>query len=817
MVSLSIAIPVAVSCAALFVAMAVIGTVVWIRLRKERISLAAMNASQRRYALGTQHLYDTITELSHEEGTALRRYGQLPYGCPTEWGLLSSRDTLPTPAAPSESKSGLIERAQSFRKSLSFSRPKSAPPNRLQKRNILSSCGPVTDSPKHLAPPGFPYSTEGVQVSAVEGALELPTQVTPRQTPEREYDRNGLDLNMRPISSASLGVASRRHSHFPVFEHRPESKPPPARVRGWSITAQSPGEVPSQPAPLPPVAYPPNRFTLSKDNSLMRLSSLSLDTADSSILGDGMGASATDGELASPALPPCPTFAPYSADDVGRGYSGCNPAACSSSLLLPSTAFPTNSTLPGSFQHGPPRRSQTTRSPSFAAEHASPPPRRSESLYTNPIRRSSWFGTRSRTSWEESSLLPHFSQMQHNLPNANTPFGCGHTPINNPNPPSRQGNLVREPPQQTAELLQRAPLYSAMKGSKEIRKGHRRQNCVRISVHPPVMFQCSGFPPTFEEVEELEGADKHRSQACVFDLSTSNLPSPAADISPVSMKSPSSAREAIVFRDPHYSPMTPTKKRKHNRPEEDVFCCGKKESLPKIFTSFTSGDGSLSTTPSPEKTAPILLQSSNTSPVTHENQGMGSPQRQSIVKGPRCQPGKTPSSFRSPAPLGESLASTPTESPSRQPRPSDSNNSNNDHYRGNSAPGQETSGAQHAHRPGPGQAMSLGHKKAPSANSGSCVTIWEDQKDERSSIKKSPGVHGAIIELASLSPRGTERRKSTTRTKKSPWKASKATNQTPGQSFATPTRPRVGLGIDTTPGSLYDREGFLMEYPGRYT
>ncbi|RMJ21011.1 hypothetical protein PHISP_08119 [Aspergillus sp. HF37] len=811
MASLATVVPVAVACSVVFVVLAVFGMVVWMRLRKERLSLAVANASQRRYALGSQQFPDTITELSQEEGTALRRYGQLPYGGPTEWGHLASNDNLTTPAGPPEPKSQLTEKARSLRKSLSFTHHKSRRRSRLQKRSLLGSSGSLADPANKLAPPNAPYSKDGSSVSAVEGALELPTETTPRQTPERDDDRDSLDLTMRPISSVYPVVPQRKHtSLFPVFEDHAET--PPTRVRGGSITTQSPGTVPSQPAPPPPVAYPTNRFTLLKDDSAMRLSSLSLDTTESSILDDCMGPSGTEGGLTSPALPPCPTFTPYSADDVGIDYYGSSSAAPSSSLH-PSTAFPTNSTLSANFQLEPPRksprRSQTARSPSYNSEHASPPPRRSESLYTNPVGRGPPRGSHFHPIRRSSPLLPHFSQLRHDLPDANIPFRGGPSSISSHDIPSRKASLVQETPQQTPERHPRAPLPSAMKGSSGTVKGHRRQNCVRISIHPPATFEGSGFPPTFEEAEELEDPEKNKSQ--VFDLSTPKDTSPSTEISPGSMNRPSPAREAAVSRDPHYSPATPTKKRKHYRTDDDVFSSEKSKPLPGIFTSLPSGSSCLSSTPSPDKSFHMWSQGLIYSPATHENQAIASPRR-SNVKGPRSQPGKKPNSIRSPAPLGENIESTPAGSPSRLPQTSKSRTSKDD----SNALGQLSSPPRDGNRSESRRqstTTSPGSKKTSSTRLGNSATIWENKKHEQSWSKKSPPVSGSVVEMASLSPRRAKGRKSPARAKKSPQKSS----QRAARADVTPTRSRVGLGIETTtPGSLYDHDGFLKEYPGRY-
>lgn len=783
--------------------------------------MAVANAWQERCARGSPNFpIDTLTELSHAEGSALRQYGQLPYGKPTEWGRLQSHDNLLTAPPPRDVKPHFVERAKSLRKSLSVTRPKSLRRLKsLKKSSLFSSAGTLTESPNETEA-RTSFSKEGIPVSAVEGALELPTETTPRQTPDREDDRGSLDLNMRPISSVWPSIPPRKHtSLFPVFEDRDEFRPP-IRVRGSSITTQSPGAVPNHPPPPPPVAYPPNRFALSHDDSVMRLSSLSLETADSSILDDSMAVSTTDGELASPALPPCPTFAPYSADDVGRDYHWGNHAGSRASLPT-SSAFPTNSTLSDMLPHEPPRRSRTAHSPSYNSIHSSTPPRRSESVYTAPSGKESRYGSHLRPFRQDSGLLPYFSQFQHNPP-INVPFHGGpahRSSINSYEVHSRTASFVaQDTPQQTSEQPRRGPLHSALKGGNGSRKGHRRQNCVRISIHPPITFEGSRFPPTFEEEEQEEPDAKPQA----FNLSTSNVPSPNSDISPVSMNTPSSERQATVARDPHYSPRTPTKKRKHERTDSDIFSSGNSKDLPNIFTSLPSGDATLSSTPSSGKGIPAWPLSNNSSPATHENMSMGSPRR-SAVKGPRSQPRRKSGVNRSPAPLGESLASTPAGSPSRLPRSTTDPRKSSD-GQDNSIAG-EVSSTPHSGSRTDSRRVSMVQGSSPGAsarkstsvnNNGDSLTIWEDVNAQRTPTKKSPSVRDTVIELERLSPRKSGRSKSSPR----PRKLQKSPRQMPRQEFTTPTRHRYGLGIEAaasaTPGSLYDHDGFLKEFSSRF-
>ncbi|XHG00005.1 hypothetical protein AWENTII_003479 [Aspergillus wentii] len=126
MPALTTVVAAAVSCSVLFIVSAVVGTVVWVRIRKERLSMAVANARHGRFARGLQNFpADTVTELSREEGSALRQYGQLPYGRPTEWGLLASNDSLALDDNADSETGSFKEKARSLKRSLSLSRSKS--------------------------------------------------------------------------------------------------------------------------------------------------------------------------------------------------------------------------------------------------------------------------------------------------------------------------------------------------------------------------------------------------------------------------------------------------------------------------------------------------------------------------------------------------------------------------------------------------------------------------------------------------------------------------------------------------------------------
>ncbi|KAL3489411.1 hypothetical protein BJX62DRAFT_208963 [Aspergillus germanicus] len=672
MIALTTAVAIAVTCSVIFMVSAVVITIIWIKIRQERRSLALIKARQGPYSHGLQNFpAETLTELSREEGSALRQYGQLPYGRPTEWGLLTSRESLaqtPDDKSPIEL---LKKRSLSLKRSLSsLSRGHS-------KRNLTGPGSLTTLTEASEGPYSQVYaSREDLIVSAIDGIMELPTETTPRQTPEREDEQPGADNAIRPISGAWPLLQQRERSSvlFPVIEDRYEtSDPAGTRVRGGSITSQTAGIAPDQPVPPPPCAYPPNRFRLSKNDSV-RFSSVSLETADSSILDDSRRTSANvDSSLASPALPPCPTFAPFSANDVGKECNRRSLTANAAPFVFPANS-PARKGQKIETERASPRRSLTACSPTRASERVSPTPRRSESLSAKESRdEPKPYLDMDRipplnTTGRNTALLPHFSQMQrhsmHGSPRRdNDPFysgtGSSHSLTYNPHTSGRRASSFQ--PQDTtphrSSSHPKPPLASALKGSGH-RKGHRRQNCVRISIHPPITFGGPAFSPMVEEPEEVEEIDMRRSE--ILDISYSNV-SPNSSLLAMSTINRNSVQEDLPISQTIEGPAdstlestgSPVKKKRQAQPESastptstsapaTTTMTVTEKALPGIVTSLPTATDkdSLSHTPSPERNPPVWKVPYQNSPTQLENSPVPGSPRRSAVMGPRSQPGK---------------------------------------------------------------------------------------------------------------------------------------------------------------------------------
>ncbi|KAJ5620974.1 hypothetical protein N7510_004958 [Penicillium lagena] len=870
---LSAVVAISAASATVFIVVSVVGIVVWVRVRKERhaLKLLSINEGQR---VSTYPLrQDTVTELSREEGSALREHGQLPYGKPTEWGEVASRESLLRSKNDSDSSFPLLtEKARSLRSSLSRSRSKRLSRSS-HKHRRLSSLITLSENPNRWPSPSpkISFSKDDVPLSAVEGALELPAERTPNHTPEISEDDTGF-RGMRPMSPAwPLPSQRDRSSIFPLLEdHGPHGifDPPPRifednesrRSRGASIISQTAGEMPDQPIPPPPpAARQPNRYTYAPNESTMRLSSISLDTMASSILEDSR---ITD--LTSPIYSSGGTCVPFSANDVGvkdgrRSFISTNSSVPSHLLPVRSSSI-AESARTRSIELTTPRRSMTERYSCSNSERYSAPPRRSESLSSNPLNRHSslrsaasgsisGFHSSRPTSWRSSvgSFVPQFGQFQcetvyeSEQQRRNDPFGPGshRNVLPTIESPRQNDPVIHRPqsPMHRSSLSQRGPPPSAMKSVSSQRKGHRRQNCVRISIHPPVTFGAPPFSPTVEE--EPEDLDRMEE----VDLRESAINRPPQTQTPTNSTSPLNASKLGKYGSQRakqqqvaksLGPLaeepckqSPPKKRKH-APSDSADLpppVEKDRMLPVILTSLPpSSDpvSALTHTPSPERVPPVWTMSENAaSPISPVP---GSP-RKTAVRGPRSQPPSTPRSARSKSvaevnnPTDLSLTTTTTNtsgSPTRAPLAS------NEFPKSNESLYRSRTDARSYRRDRDSQDTLASNRDSiiliPSSPVHSNrvkdrVTIWEDATRQGSPPKQSTVnfIHtpGGAADDASSTPRSLAKddyrppsRMASRRAPNSPTK----------RGLTTPTGKSIGLGIGaTTPGSLYDGEGFLKE------
>ncbi|KAJ5737656.1 uncharacterized protein N7483_002781 [Penicillium malachiteum] len=869
MLSLGTLVAIAASGAATIVVLSVICVVVWVRVRKERHALRLLGLRHGQYTRSIGFTGDTLTELSREEGTALRAHG-LPYGKPTEWGQIASRETLIQSQNPSDSTFPLIQKARSFRNSISRSRSKRLSRSS-NKHSRMSSVASASDTVLNHTP-SKDSDKEDIPLSAVEGVLELPAERTPRQTPDLSHEEPGFHLGMRPVSPGwPLPSHKERSGLFPVMESRTSQEmfdPPrriieesPTRLRGGSIASQNAGMAPEAPIPPPPpTAFPLDRMSYLRNDSIMRLSSMSLDTTNSSILEESRnGPRSADTDLTSPIFPSCGTSVPFSANDVGV-KNGRRSFISANTSMMPLHNFPIRSSSTAETRrrssllepNGSPRRSMTTnsRNPSTSSENRfsftpiprnndpAPHPQRRGSLRSGtPVSINGGYQTGPAINWRHSNssmtFAPGFSQMQQPAVwegehRENDPFYGGSPPI--------YGHFVlyritwAEPsPMQRSSLSLRGqqPLQSALKGSNSQRKGHRRQNCVRISIHPPITFGGSAFSPTVEEEPEdldaMEELDLRGSAINGNFQSLPALPPPIVTTSPSPLSKRSSRRNKpapSILGPLAEEPAPASNKGPEKKSTSDDYSplaltnpFNKAPKLPELLTSLPPvNGGNLTHTPSPEYNTPVWTIPEDAPSPLHENMSSTSSPRRTPIKGPRSQPGRSSRSNSTPKPMEPLLGpGSPTGLPlitgtqgSDWRKSTDATDSSLASILGSMAIS-----------PSP---------KTTRQRSGTVrdrVTIWEDANRSGSPPKASGAQFTGNYTVSdnNTSPLRTQNSIPRTLSKNghSPTRtSSQRAPPTPismRRGMTTPTGKALGLGIGCTgtPVSLYDGDGFLRE------
>ncbi|KAJ6155762.1 hypothetical protein N7470_006328 [Penicillium chermesinum] len=738
MLAFSAVVAIAASAAAFFIVIGVVCVVVWVRVRKERHALRLLglrNGPYTRSLLGFTG--DTVTELSRAEGSVLRAHGQLPYGKPNEWGQLASRESILQSKTSSDSSFPILQKARSIRRSMSISRPRSRRWSRssFKEPSRMSSMATLSEAATQIlpSPPRPSVSKDEVPLSAVEGVLELPAERTPQHTPEIAQEEPGFVLDL----SSSI--------------------------------------------------YPPS------------------------------GGS----------------YVPYSANDVGV-WNGRRSFINTSMPPLHNFPIRSSSTTEGqrksSVEPPSPRRSNTTtmsRNVSNASSRLSiiGAPQRTDSVSSStvgryPSVRSGTSGSgkapqkSGRISWRNSGshmgFVPELSQFKqvHSSqegPSEDDPFTGDSPQLNGAqftmcSPRQATGSAPPSPMQRSNLSLRGAPHPpSAMKSSNtksQRRKGHRRQNCVRISIYPPMSFGGSACSPTVEE--EPEDLDEMEE----VDLRESSVNTPFAT---TFSEEPQNTAGTGVAKKPNETE-TPKKESK----------------LSDVFTSQSPTEN-LRPVESPSgENAPMWSIPELPSPI-HELQlpsANGSPRRG--VKGPRKQPERNvlTNSTRSPPNPREQLMGL--GSPGSLPLITGTQGS--DWRKSMDSPSKNGS-PDRSHRRSRDSHASVASVKGPSpkyTRKGSVkdrVTIWEDA-NRSGSPPKPPATHvvGAYLwpEKNSPSSQSSTPRSLPKAPFSSPSHRPRGVPPTPTsgrRGMMTPTGKGLGIGVGVTgtPASLYDGDGFLRE------
>ncbi|KAL1970933.1 hypothetical protein VTN77DRAFT_2767 [Rasamsonia byssochlamydoides] len=844
MLSLTAVIALAVGCSVLLIVSATVGIVVWWRLRHDRLSLAM---AQARLAASVP-AQGFMADSSRKEST-LPTYGQLPYSIPREWEQLGSQETFQLSKSQDKPSSSTPQKTRSLRRSLSkrlsLSKGKNQKPIPL---SPLATSGDTNEKPSST---NLPDAKEKEPTSAVAGFSELPTEITPRHTPEKDRE-DGIQ--------ADSGTSNPASTSWPLVAHRNSIADRRfSRVRNGSITTQTAGAAPEMPMPPPPpAAYARAVYQLPQDDSLMRLSSLSLETANSSILDDGMRTPVSN----SPALPPCPTFTPFSPYDIVVGGTVARDCASQrrsqSQRLSSSTAHLTfASTDSSKMDTGgcSPRRSLTTRESPQPSEWVGQLPRRSETVMSPSGSRASFSSSNARhsTSSAQSYLTRQQLAAQSHRQQRYSMFET--RPLKED---QMQADDRPRPIQPQSPGQGRAPLQSAMKSAHGMRKGHRRQNSVRISVHPPITFGGPAFSPMLEEPEEMAELEtdfispsnpqqQQQEQQWATQASPSSISRHSRHFSTGSIQDRGSA---LANNSPGLNSLPPrcniSRKRSHSRmaSADDVFISENQAGVPAgIFSNNpppSSESQGLSRTPSPEKPEPLFAlpgSSSSSSPKLPPNASTGSPRR-SATRGPRNFPVRQGRNS-APPPATATFSTANTAPVSTRPLthliPSptsdkDIRKSITLLRRMNSDAWDEDS-AQYRRMGGSPSSMSLkdnnNNNNKSNRNSGlstGSVTIWEDASEDdppprrpkTSSVLERIDSEGAVEKKNAVTDSSSNSscdNNSGNDSNDDPIHQNESRKRAPVT--ATPNNKTIGLGFEFvcagTPASLYDQDGFLKE------
>lgn len=897
MLSLSVVIAVSVGCSALLIVGAILGVAVWWRTRKDRLSLAVAQAhhgvSQQEQACSS---FVTDSPLT----SPLPTY---PYGTRHEWAQLGSQETFQRPPSqPNMAPPLKKEKSKSIRRSISKSLSKSLSLGRSSQKPIRM--GPLPNlqpGPQKIVSPVYPDAKEKEPKSAIAGFSELPTEITPRSTPERERD-GIIQLEMyssRPGSTAWPLLQSEQRLSSVSGGHPTYFDQSHTRLRNGSITAQTAGTVPDMPMPPTPLNAVQS-YQFPREDSLMGMSSLSLETANSSILDDNMRRSmSVDHDFNySPSLPPCPTFTPFSPYDIVIGGSVARDCASHrtthSQRLSSSTAHLTSMSMEYGRGDPSPRRSLTTREISpQPPDWASRLPRRSETVLSSS---SSTYRTGSRP----------VSSLSGNSPNAYFHSGQGlysrqefgsqshrqerysmyeksqskedQNTIFSQSLGDRPKSTQAPSPIGSGENLGKNPLTSAMKSAHSVKRGHRRQNCVRISIHPPITFSGPAFSPMLEEPEEVLDLEKdlvkprQRRQSLQSPPAKGSAARPGSPEKQHRRHSRHRSTGSIQEESTHLSESSPDANSRIPRPRssrkrarsgtesgDDVFASENKVIIPNNIFSRPLDEGQLLNTPSPERHEPLWSiprsdEFSSSSAKLPANASTGSPRR-STPKGPRHQPDRqqrtteppaltidtsydvSPGS-ESPTKRGVNRSQTLAASPTKDVRKSITllrrmnSEACDEDSRSYRRMGRNTSFIQHSDR-----SIRTPPSKRNSAISNDSLTIWEDASEDDiviSTAVRQKNLPFKILER--IDSEGTveenlnaivENQKLLTIRQVPPSSsiiALEADDRNNHSDSSDEVAPKRSTAIQTpnnkvkgyasaaaTPGSLYDRDGFLKE------
>ena len=533
-----------------------VSVVLYERRRHQRLMRASAGISR---GLSTYHRAHLSVDGNNyaqipEPQTSLRRSVYLPYGVVSEgWVTIPSQESLATrqmSAIPEQPEEESAAPHQKRRRSLrnSFSHSLRVPKTRHQKKiERAMPLNPVARSPLSVITEISDPTTS--IISPAIGIAELPTETTPKTTPPRD---DNVSLPARPDSIQwPLPVLKRMSKDTtPVIQTNSAARntklmrmhstgrnidPLLMSVGQRSISVASTlSTAPEDPLPPLPLFAPP-RHSHRRD-SKMRFSTASTDTVGSSVLGAGAtspsqsGTDFTSVSLASP----CIDLNPSGLQDLEPGSDGWEGAAVTigsppgkqtkqgyrnrtSAVGSLRASIGSNSLLRStSTSHGPDRTNGNSLLPragrsnlsSLDASNWMQAPSSTGGSFRNSLTASLLPPiARNGMTSERHSMFEQHTGIDKLAPDSAVPQDIAKPSLNRQSSQRRPASVASSNPfhwDQRSRLPETSTARRNPPGS--LRRGHKRQNCVRISNLPAIDIsrRNSKLPQMVEEEEEQQ-------------------------------------------------------------------------------------------------------------------------------------------------------------------------------------------------------------------------------------------------------------------------------------------------------------------------
>jgi hypothetical protein len=607
------------------------------RRNGEEVARQISTGQRGRLSVGSSNYSHVI-----EPRANLRRSTHLPYGVVSEsWAAIPSQETLPqyqrglANDRPNAADAHIHQqRRRSLRASFS-SHSFSLPKTRRQKK--IEKAIPLRAMPRSpLSAITEQSGTNTTEASPSIGIAELPTEITPKSTPDRDGNIQPIGRSLSPQWPLTTSNKMSRNGASTIIPVPPSRNGTVVRMcsAGSSISPIQPSLLPrtisvastvsiAPEDPLPPLpSITPNQWRTGR-KSRLRLSAASVDTIGSSVLGgERMSLSQPETDLTFPGLGTPPIdLNPIGLQAYDQEIQGWEPATVittGSPKARHATKYRTGKagygSLRASIGHSSSSQNAKSSQVTESRDGSSFIPRPLGSAL-NPVNVRGWrSNVSSRANSVRSFVSPSVTDptarmgsgykkgtvaARHSMYEQHTSIGRFNMdpdvlPCGQASPPrrpasSRPASIASENPFHWDRNSLQTGLSSGLRTSPGSQhKGHKRQNCVRISNIPVVDTSCrsSKLPQMTEEEEDssetaasqtmtipgltliqqekqFENVDsrQHRLDSSPFlirpILEPTSWKGPRYSRAPSSESMASSKRDSDVFSNSRYDPNAP--------------------------------------------------------------------------------------------------------------------------------------------------------------------------------------------------------------------------------------------------------------------